>query len=314
MTLHQLKIFESVARHLSITKAAEELHMSQPAVSHQLKLLEEEFEKSFHFSSHTGVQLTQEGQAFLSEVRPILAQVENVEARFKPKQKNGKPDFLVVGGNHALSVTLLPEILMAFKKTHPGVTYHLETSDSRTMEQRILNGEVEIAVITNPSYSHQIALEPYRRHEMVAFVPSTSPLAGQKMALKDLAKLPLVVKSGGSTVRELLRRGLKLSIAAQCEVDEAVKAAVKRGLGVGLLNRDSIERDLVHGDLREVCVPALKRIRVQSFLIYDKRRSLSAVAQDFRQILLERRTQNVPTKGKGATQEGERGLKRPGFE
>jgi len=307
MTFHQLKIFASVAKHFSITKAAEELYMSQPAVSHQLKLLEDEFGRSFYFSSHTGLQLTQEGQAFLSEVKPILGRVENVERKFKPKQKERKPDFLIVGGNHTLSVTLLPEILMAFKKTHPLVTCQLETSDSRTMEQRVLNGEVEIALITNPSYSHQIALEPYRRHEMVAFVPSTSPLAGQKMALKDLAKLPLVVRSGGTTVRELLRRGFKLNIAAQCEVSEAVKAAVKKGLGVGLLNSDGVEHELMNGELRKIHIPDLQEIKVQSFIIYDKRRSLSAVAQDFRQILLERQTRNVPKKGKGTSREAGKG-------
>jgi len=157
MTLHQLKIFAAVARHLSITKASEELGMSQPAVSHQLKLLEEEFEKSFYFSSNIGVQLTREGQIFLSKTAPILAKVGEVETSFKPKQQQHKPDSLIVGGNHTLSVTLL-----------------------------------------------------------------------------------LVVRSGGTTVKELLRRGFKLNIAAQCEVSEAVKAAVKRGLGVGLLNRDSI--------------------------------------------------------------------------
>jgi LysR family transcriptional regulator, low CO2-responsive transcriptional regulator len=297
MTLHQLKIFESMARRLSITRAAEDLHMSQPAVSHQLKLLEEEFEKSFYFSSHTGVQLTQEGEAFLREVKPILMRVKNVEAKFKPKQKEREDRFLIVGGNPTRSVTLLPEILAAFKRTHPLVTCQLETSDSRTIERRILNGEVEIAVITNPSYCHQIALEPYGHHEVVAFVPSTSPLAGRNIALKNVAKLPLVVRCGGGTVRELLRRGFKLNVAAQCEVPEAVKAAVKEGLGVGLLTRDSVKRDLMNGDLREVHIPGLREIKIQSFIIYDKRRCLSPVAQDFRRILLERRTRNVPTKG-----------------
>jgi len=281
--------------------------MSQPAASHQLKLLEEEFEKSFYFSSHTGLQLTQEGKTFLREVKPILVQVKKLETKFKPKQKERKPDFLIVGGNHTLSVALLPELLMAFKKQHPLVTCQLETSDSRTMERRILNGEVEIAVITNPSYSHQIGLEPYRRHEMVAFVPSASSLAGRNVPLEDVAKLPLVVRSGGTTVTELLRRGFKLNIAAQCEVSEAVKATVRKGLGVGLLNRDSIECDLMNGDLREVHIPGLQEIKVQSFIIYDNRRSLSGVAQDFRQILLEKRIRNVPKKGKGTSREGGEG-------
>ena len=109
------------------------------------------------------------------------------------------------------------------------------------------------------------------------------------MTLENFAQLPLIVRSGGTTVKELLRRGFKPNIAAQCEVSEAVKAAVRRGLGVGLLNRDSLERNLGNGDLVEIRVPSLQEIKVQSFIIYDKRRSLSSIAQDFRQLLLENR-------------------------
>jgi DNA-binding transcriptional LysR family regulator len=298
MTLHQLRILAAVARHLSITKASEELSMSQPAVSHQLKLLEEEFETSFYVSSNLGVQLTREGEAFLRKTAPILAQVGDVERSFRSRQKH-RAQRLVVGGNHTLSLTVLPESLMAFRQTHPWVTCQLETSDSATMERRILNGEVEIAVITHPSYSQQVTLEPFRRHEMTAFVPAASSLDSRSVTLEDVARLPLVVRRGGTTVTELLRRGLKLNIAAQCEASEGVKAAVKGGLGVGLLNRDSIERDLANGDLKEICVPGLREIEVQSFIIYDKRKSLSGVAQDFRKLLLENRSRKIEAPRQG---------------
>ena len=300
MTLHQLRIFAAMARHSSITKAARELNMSQPAVSHQLKLLEDEFEQSFHTSSKSGVRLTPEGEAFLARTAPILAEAEDVERSFKPSQKRPKSDRLVVGANHTISTTLLPESLMAFKQSHPWVTCQLETSDSRTMERRVLNGEVAIAVITHPSHSTRVMHEPFREHEMTAFVPAVSPLCGQKATLEDIVKLPLVVRSGGSTVKELQRRGYKLTIAAQCEASEAVKAAVKRGLGVGLLNRDHIERELASGDLREIRVSGLEEIKVQSFIIYDKRKPLGALARDFRQLLLEKRNRKPPARRKPA--------------
>jgi DNA-binding transcriptional LysR family regulator len=121
---------------------------------------------------------------------------------------------------------------------------------------------------------------------MIVFIRSGSSLATKRVTLEDFAQLPLVVRSGGTTVKELLRRGFKLNIAAQCEVCEAVKAAVRRGLGAGLLNRDSLERDLGNGDLVEIRVPSPQEIK---FIIYDKRRSLSSIAQDFRQLLLENR-------------------------
>ena len=268
--------------------------MSQPAVSHQLKLLEEEFGTSFYVSSNLGVQLTREGEEFLRKTASILSQAAEVEESFKSRRKR-KGRRLVVGGNHTLSLTVLPESLMAFRRTHPGVTCQLETSDSATMERRILNGEVEIAVITHPSYSQQLTLEPFRRHEMTAFVPAASALHARSVTLEEIARLPLVVRRGGTTVKELQRRGFALNIAAQCEASQGVKAAVMGGLGVGLLNKDSIEHELASGDLKEISVPGLHEIDVQSFIIYDKRRSLSDAAQDFRKLLLETRGRKAPT-------------------
>ncbi len=150
-----------------------------------------------------------------------------------------------------------------------------------------------------------MTLEPFRRHEMTAFVPAASSLGARCATLEDIAQLPLVVRRGGTTVKELQRRGFKLNIAAQCEASEAVKAAVKGGLGVGLLNRDSIERDLANGDLKEICVPGLQDIDVQSFITYDKRKALSGVAQDFRKLLLESRSRKI------ARAEPPRSAKRP---
>jgi DNA-binding transcriptional LysR family regulator len=86
MTLRQLRIFESVARHLNITRASQELHMSQPAASQQLKLLEQQCETRFVVRTGEGVKLTERGRAFLAVIRPILAQVKNVESTFKIKR------------------------------------------------------------------------------------------------------------------------------------------------------------------------------------------------------------------------------------
>ena len=86
MTLHQLRIFEAVARHLNITRASQELHMSQPAVLQQLKLLEEQCGARFVVRTNQGVELTERGRAFLSAIRPIVARVENVESLFKIKR------------------------------------------------------------------------------------------------------------------------------------------------------------------------------------------------------------------------------------
>ena len=297
MTLHQLRIFESVARHLNVTRASQELHMSQPAVSQQLKLLEQECGASFVVRIGQGVELTERGRAFLDAIRPIVAQAEKIEGTFKVKSKEKQPSFLTVGGSRSHSVTVLPEILRAFKQNHASVQFAIESNDSGTMEQRILNAEVEIALINHPSYSDQIAYEPYKEMEIVAFALAKSPFVGKKITLTELFRIPLVVRRRSTTLRELLKQGYKPNIAVQCDVSEAVKAAVQRELGVGILYRETVEADLKSRDLKILHVPELEKIRTKSFIIYNRCKPLSGVAQDFLHALRESRISKVESRG-----------------
>ena len=289
MTLHQLRIFESVARHLNVTRASHELHMSQPAVSQQIKLLEEECASRLVVRNGQGVDLTERGRAFLDAIRPIVAQVGDVENAFKAKSDDKKSSFLTVGGSRSHSITVLPEILGGFKQNHPWVQFSLESNDSGTMEQRVLSADVEIAIVNHPSLSDQIASEPYKEMGIVAFTLAGSPLVGKKITLTELFQIPLVVRRRSSTLKELLKQGYKPNIAVQCDISETVKAAVKRELGVGILYRETVEADLKSDNFKILHVPELEKIRTKSFIIYNKSKPLSAVAQDFLHALRESR-------------------------
>jgi DNA-binding transcriptional LysR family regulator len=263
--------------------------MSQPAVSQQIKLLEQQCETRFVVRIGQGVELTERGQAFLDAIRPIVAQVEDVESTFKAKPNDKKSNLLTVGGSRSHSVTVLPEILRAFKQNHPWIQFNLESNDSGTMEQRVLNADVEVALVNHPSVSDQIASEPYKEMGIVAFALAANPLVGKKITLTELFQIPLVVRRRSSTLKELLKQGYKPNIAVQCDVSEAVKAAVKRELGVGILYRETLEANLKSDDLKILHVPELEKIRTKSFIIYNKSRPLSAVANDFLHALRESR-------------------------
>ena len=297
MTLHQLRIFESVARHLNVTRASHELRMSQPAVSQQIKLLEEECASRLVVRNGQGVDLTDRGRAFLDAIRPIVAQVDDVENAFKAKSDDKKSSFLTVGGSRSHSITVLPEILGGFKQNHPWVQFSLESNDSGTMEQRVLSADVEIAIVNHPSLSDQIASEPYKEMGIVAFTLAGSPLVGKKITLTELFQIPLVVRRRSSTLKELLKQGYKPNIAVQCDISETVKAAVKRELGVGILYRETVEADLKSGNFKILHVPELERIRTKSFIIYNKSKPLSAVARDFLHSLRESKISKVESRG-----------------
>jgi len=271
--------------------------MSQPAVSQQIKLLEEECASRLVVRNGQGVDLTERGRAFLDAITPIVAQVGDVENAFKAKPDDKKSGFLTVGGSRSHSVTVLPEILRDFKQNHPWVQFSLESNDSGTMEQRVLSADVEIAIVNHPSLSDQIASEPYKELGIVAFTLAGSPLVGKKITLTELFQIPLVVRRRSSTLKELLKQGYRPNIAVQCDISETVKAAVKRELGVGILYRETVEADLKSGNFKILHVPELEKIRTKSFIIYNKSKPLSAVARDFLHSLRESKISKVESRG-----------------
>lgn len=298
MTLHQFRIFSSVARLLNVTKASAELHISQPSVSQQLKLLQEEFGAKLYKKTARGIELTKEGGAFLKDIAPILFQVEKVKKKFHTNLTGHSTDSFSVGGSFAPSLSVLPSIVAVFKETHPRLQLALRTDTSYAVERMVLNAEAEIAVITTPSYSPFLIYEPRWRVNLVAFQAAKHPLVKKEdLTLMDLAQIPLVIKKGKpyeSRTRRFLNRlekkGLHPNVVMECESVEAVKAAVRTGVGIGILSRDLVEPDIHRGDLKPVTIRELK-MEISSFVIYKKERPLSAHAQEFLTLVRQWRLQ-----------------------
>jgi DNA-binding transcriptional LysR family regulator len=288
MTLHQLRIFECVVKHMNITRASQALHISQPSVSQQLKLLEQEFRAQFFVRLNHGVELTAHGKEFIDAVKPVLSRAANVENAFRNNPSTNETATLRVGGSHNVSVNVLPKLLMAFKKSHPSVQFILETNESRVIENRLLNSELEIALVTNPSHCPEIVSEPYEEMELVAFCLPTNPFVGKKLTLKQLLECPLVLKSGNRVHAELMSLGYRMNVAVRCETSDTVKAAVAMGMGVGILYRNGIAKELATGNLRLLNVPELKQMGVKSSIIYDRRKPLAPMAREFLQMLREK--------------------------
>jgi DNA-binding transcriptional LysR family regulator len=274
---------------MNITKASRALHVSQPSVSEQLKLLEQEFGTQFFVRFNHGVELTVQGREFVDAVKPVLSQAANVENMLRNNPSTNKTGPLIVGGSHNVFVNVLPKLLLAFKKSHPSVQFILETNKSPVIENRLLNSELEIALVTNPSYCPEITYEPYEEMELVAFCLPTNSFAGKKLSVKRLLECPLVWKSGGSVEGMLRSFGYRMNIAVRCKTSETAKAAVAMGMGVGILYRNGIARQLATGNFRSLNVPELKQLGVKSSIIYDRRKPLASMAREFLQMLREKR-------------------------
>ena len=285
MTLYQLRIFQAVARHLNITQAALELHASQPAVSQQLKLLEEQYGAAFLVRHSHGVKLTDKGRAFLEAITPVLAQLQDVEQRFKESRNGKTPPHLAVGGSRSISVRILPNLLNAFREKHPSVKVTLAANESSAILNHLLKSELDLAVMTSPPQVEGLIYEPFGRMEVVAFCLPTNPVAGETLTLKELADYPLVVKSGGRIQNVLTSRGYAMNFAFRCEMSQSVNAAVRAGLGIGIVYQNAIATPLAKGSLKLVNVPELKEMGMKSVIAYDGRKPLSSIAQQFLTLL-----------------------------
>jgi LysR family transcriptional regulator of beta-lactamase len=144
MKLRHLKIFDCAARHLNVTRAARELHMSQPAVSLQLKRPEQEFEANFYETSNRGMKLTHQGRTFLDSIRPLFAEIGRIDARFRAPNWPRQSTALTIGGNNTLSVTILLEALktslLEALQTSAGVMKTCQSSWKPTAARRSNNG------------------------------------------------------------------------------------------------------------------------------------------------------------------------------
>jgi DNA-binding transcriptional LysR family regulator len=274
---------------LNISSAAVELGMSQPAASLQLKRLEEEFKIQFYTRNNSGVSLTPEGQAFLDAVRPILVELDKVDQAFRAKNERPSAKPFVVGSSDTLLATVLPRILLEFKRRRPDVDLLVETTNSQHMSELVQEKRVEVAVITTPYGLSDCECEPYIEHEAVVFTTPDNALADRTLSLAELARIPLVVRRDSAVIVELERMGYSLTFAAQFSAIEAVKTAVRGGMGAGILFRSRLEPELARGEVKIIDVPDMASIKLKSFIIYAKRPRLSDNAREFLEILRDSR-------------------------
>ena len=149
MTLNQFTFFAAIAKHGSLTKASQELHISQPSVSQQLRILERDSGVKLYRRSGKGIEPTDAGRLLLSRVAPILEQVAQIKSIFSQREEGAETDRLKIGGTFGPSTLLLPALAARLKKKHPEIEIELRTRSVQRLEQLLLSGHVEIAVSTH---------------------------------------------------------------------------------------------------------------------------------------------------------------------
>ena len=296
MNLDQFAVFAAVAKHRNVTRAADELSISQPAVTKHLKLLEEDYKAKLYTRGGEGIELTPAGHLFLREVKAILSRIEGLRAKLGSAAVTRR-ESLTVGGSYSPSAALLPSLMARFRKSHPQIELNLRTENRASMERLILSGEVDLAVINAPPPNRHLTMEPFRCEPSVAFVAFDHPLARKKqLTWTDVGRVGFVIReplAGKTPTDEFLRcakqKGVKVKTLAHCQSPETVKVAVAQMVGVGILYREVVADNIRKGEFEELKLPA-EILDGQSFIVYHKTRPLSPSAQEFFKLLQTQRS------------------------
>ncbi|AJK46658.1 LysR family transcriptional regulator [Burkholderia plantarii] len=251
MNPDQLITFATVAELLNISRAAEALHLSQPAVSGQLRQLQDEFGEPLYLRDGRGVRLTPVGEQLV----PLATRLRDTFAQaraYRDAVRGVERGTLRVGASTTPASYLLPYLIAEFRPLAPGVAIQAMTGNTADVVAAL--GSLDLALIEGPpgdALPPGTAVHPWREDEIVAIVPASHPLAasaGRAVTLEALAESPLVLREAGSGVRQLVERafaraGVPVRVALEIAGVEAVKEAVRAGMGVGFVSAMSLRGD-----------------------------------------------------------------------
>ncbi|HEY7743127.1 MAG TPA: LysR family transcriptional regulator [Burkholderiales bacterium] len=273
MSDRRLQVFYTVARQLSFTKAAEQLFMTQPAVTFQVKQLEEQFNARLFERSHGKIALTPAGRLVMDYAERILALSEEMETRVG-ELTGTMSGPLLLGASTTIAEFVLPRILGEFNVEHPQVHAHLTVGNSEMIEQRVADHALDLGLIESPSHLPGLTTEVCCDDELVLIcAPGHKFAKANSVKPDELAGEPFVSRELGSGTREFTDQYLRgcsvapedLNIVMELGSPEAIKGVVETGLGFSIMSRSRVVKERKLGML--VAVPLEPRlIRTFSFV------------------------------------------------
>jgi DNA-binding transcriptional LysR family regulator len=291
VSLHQLNVFRAVARHESFSRAAEELYISQPAVSAHVRELERLYGIELFQQVGRRVRLTEAGRMLAEYADRLLSLVEE-SRRALDELKGLARGRLEVGASTIPGAYFLPQALGRFKEAYPGIAVSLRLGDTHDVLGMLRRGEVELVVVGESPEGDGFLRWPYRSDALVLVTAPDHPWA--RDGLRDVAELadePFILREPGSSTRAnaeaLLRRlGVDPRVAMEWESTDAIKKGVEAGLGVSILSDRAVALEVAAGLLRVIRHPAIE-CRRQFFITRYRERRLSPAGRAFEVLLQE---------------------------
>lgn len=287
MADRRLQVFYTVAKQLSFTKAAELLFMTQPAVTFQVKQLEEHLNTRLFERTHGKIALTPAGELAMHYSERILDINAEMEARMA-EMTGQMAGPLMIGASTTIAEYMLPRILGAFIAKHPQVQARLTVANSETIENKVNDHTLDVGLIEAPSHHPNLTTHVCCEDELLLICAPDHPYAKlDKIAPRQLAEMPYISREAGSGTREVIDQYFRdhgmppedLNIVMELGSREAIKGAVEAGLGVAIVSGSTIVKELKLGDL--VAVPLDAPLRRQLTLVYAQEKFRTKLLQSF---------------------------------
>ncbi|HKD60843.1 MAG TPA: LysR family transcriptional regulator [Terracidiphilus sp.] len=290
----RLIVFRKVAEQLSFRKAAEELYLTQPAVSLQIKALEEELGVVLFDRSGSQVKLTAAGEVLLKyaeESSRLLREAGQALSPFGGAQSGA----LTLGASTTIAQYVLPRLLSEFCSSHPRVHPTLISGNTEEIVTAVEEGKIALGFIEGPPRSRDLSRVPFLEDELVLLVPAAHEWAEQKeIAPAYLTNAPLLMRERGSGTRHIIELALErhhirrsaLNVVMELDSTEAIKSAVEAGFGVGFVSRWAIAKDMRLGPSFRIVEIKGIRFRRHFISVFPRGPDLSGPAAEFRSFVL----------------------------
>ena len=283
MTIRHMRIFAEVYQTENITKAAENLHMTQPAVSRAIQELEQYYGVKLFERMNRRLYVTECGKNYYSHVISILDLFDQTEQELREWDTQGK---LRVGTSISIGTMLLPELTVSFRQMYPEIRVQASVSNSRTVQLALLQNELDVGLVEGVVTERDLHVEIFQQDRLLLIVGRDHPLRKKEsVKLADLEQYDLLLREEGSAGRDFLDhvfavRGLPLAPLWESTSTQALIQAVRMGIGISVLPemlvRDAIDRGEVFG-----CPIDDEPLVRDNFLVWHKDKYLSKALQDF---------------------------------
>jgi DNA-binding transcriptional LysR family regulator len=294
MADRRLQVFHAVAKHLSFTKAAEALFMTQPAVTFQIRQLEEHLNMRLFDRAHGRISLTPAGAVALEYAERILALSSELDTRLK-EMSGQVAGPLLIGASTTIAEFLLPQVLGEFKARHPAVVPRLFVANSEAVQARIAERTLDLGFIEGESHLPSLVTDVCCDDELHVVCAPSHPLAKlASVTAKALMEHAYISREPGSGTREVIDSYLQkagvspdaLQVVMELGSPEALKGLVATGLGFAIMSRATVVKETKLGQLAQV--PLSPRLNRHLSVVYPKERFHSRLVNGFVQFAKER--------------------------